>query len=97
MALILFDLYVHMLHYILGNCRYILLKLILCLFVVLFMHFFENNAEPCVRPAMLIGATFGKLRMKYINRRVYHIVTDHAFWVESIVTYHRIYRKKCIT
>ena len=30
-------------------------------------------------------------------RRVYHIVTDHAFWVESIVTYHRIYRKKCIT
>ena len=26
--------------------------------------------------------------------RVYHIVTDHAFWVESIVTYHRIYRKK---
>ena len=30
-------------------------------------------------------------------RRVYHIVTDHAFWVESIMTYHRIYRKKCIT
>ena len=30
-------------------------------------------------------------------RRAYHIVTDHAFWVESIVTYHRIYRKKCIT
>ena len=36
---------------------------------------------------------------KYFSwiRRVYHIVTDHAFWVESIVTYHRIYRKKCIT
>ena len=30
-------------------------------------------------------------------RRMYHIVTDHAFWVESIVTYHQIYRKKCIT
>ena len=28
---------------------------------------------------------------------MYHIVTDHAFWVESIVAYHRIYRKKCIT
>ena len=33
----------------------------------------------------------------HVNRRVYHIVTDHAFWVESIVTYHRIYRKQCIT
>ena len=31
------------------------------------------------------------------SRRVYHIVTDHTFWVESIVTYHRIYREKCIT
>ena len=25
---------------------------------------------------------------------VYHIVTNHAFWVGSIVTYHRMYRKK---
>ena len=33
----------------------------------------------------------------YTPRRVHHMVTDHAFWVESIVTYHRIYRKKCIT
>ena len=34
---------------------------------------------------------------QFTFRRVYHIVTDRAFWVESIVTYHRIYRKKCIT
>ena len=37
------------------------------------------------------------MNVPIIIRRVYHIVTDHAFWVESIVTYHRIYRKKCIT
>ena len=30
-------------------------------------------------------------------RRVYHKVTDHVFLVESIVTYHRISRKRCIT
>ena len=38
-----------------------------------------------------------RIRKDDTIRRVYHIVTDHAFWVESIVTYHRIYRKKCIT
>ena len=38
-----------------------------------------------------------KTTIQLTCRRVYHIVTDHAFWVESIVTYHRIYRKKCIT
>ena len=31
------------------------------------------------------------------HRPVYHIVMDHAFQVESIVTYHRISPKKCIT
>ena len=29
-------------------------------------------------------------------RRVYHIVTDNAFRVESIVTYHQKSRQKCI-
>ena len=28
---------------------------------------------------------------------MYHIVTDHAFQVESILTYHRISGKKCTT
>ena len=28
--------------------------------------------------------------------RVYHIVMDHAFWVEFIVTYHQIQGEKCI-
>ena len=31
------------------------------------------------------------------NHWVYHKVMGYAFWVEFIVTYHRIYRKKCIT
>ena len=31
------------------------------------------------------------------NCRMYHIVTDHAFWIESIVMYHRISQKMCIT
>ena len=26
----------------------------------------------------------------YTDRRVYHIVTDNVFWVESIVTFHQI-------
>ena len=30
-------------------------------------------------------------------RRKHHIGTHHAFRVESIVTYHGIYRKRCIT
>ena len=47
--------------------------------------------------SIVVSVLFIHLEKKQTNRRVYHIVTDHAFWVESIVTYHRIYQKKCIT
>ena len=37
------------------------------------------------------------ITQKKVIRRVHHIGTHHAFRVESIVTYHGIYRKRCIT
>ena len=46
-----------------------------------------------------LGPSFFRARFVFSEtfRRVHHIGTHHAFRVESIVTYHGIYRKRCIT
>ena len=42
-----------------------------------------------------VAPTLVPIELRY--RQVYHIVTGHAFQVESIVTYHRISRKESVS